>query len=65
MEVDIEVAVGAAAQGAFHDCGVGVGGPGVADGVGLGGEGEGDVGGFVGGVKDDYLGCMLVNADGL
>ena len=55
LEVEVQVGVGAAAEGLFHQGAVGVGGPVVADGVGGRVEVEADVGGFVGCVEDGYL----------
>ncbi len=55
LEVEVQVGVGAAAEGLFHRGAVGVGGPVVADGVGGRVEVEGDVGGAVGLVQSGHL----------
>ena len=64
LEVEVQVGVGAAAEGLLHGGAVGVGGPFVADGVGCAVEVEGDVGGLVGFVQDGDLGggvlCEMV-----
>ncbi len=56
LEVEVQGAVVAAAEGLLHGGGEGVGGPEVVDGVGGGGEAEGDAGGAVEGGEDGDLG---------
>ena len=56
LEVEVEGAVAAAAEGLLHAGGVGVGGPAVVDGPGCRGEAEEDAGGAVEGGEDGDLG---------